>query len=446
MRNSDIFILDDELDICTILQDILKDHDITSEYFTNIASFYDAIDTHIPRIILLDISLNDQSKNGIDVLSDLISNGQVSSKIILMSAHGNNSTALNAISQGAYDYIDKPFSENKLIISLNRAFATHKLEEENSHFKNRNLDEAILQGISIHAQNLRHIAKAFSSTNARMLLQGSLNSGREIYAKIIHSYSSRGKFLSITCDNPNIDSILFGYEENGIIQYGAISNVHNGTLLLNNIEALPESTQIKLSNLLSTYEYTPTHSHKKLKLNARVITTSNRNLKKLCEEKRFKYDLYHRISIISVQVADIEERDQDLDEMILYYLNFYKSDFDLSNTAIQELHQQIKLEYSSATIQHFLQFKHFVERYIFRHYFQSNLQNSDNRVNECHESQNDELHNIYNLPYKEAKMEFERVYIEKQLTKNNNNISKVAREMGVNRSSLHRKLPKKLLS
>jgi two-component system nitrogen regulation response regulator NtrX len=446
---ADILIVDDEADIRELIAGILEDEGYETRLAHNSDAALAEIDLRRPSLIVLDIWLQGSKLDGLDLLT-AIKEKHPDVPVIIISGHGNIETAVAAIKRGAYEYIEKPFKAEKLLLVVGRALETFRLKRENEVLKGRAGGDAELLGSSVAMRQLRQLLKKIAPANSRVLITGPMGAGKELVARSLHNLSLRaaGPFVTLsaaTMAPERMEEELFGVEDasGAARRVGAMEEAHGGTLYIDELADMPIETQGKVLRVLVEQTFQRVGGAKKVKVDVRVVSSTSRDLPSLIAQGRFREDLYHRLSVVPVHVPGLAERREDIPELIQHFARSY------SLAAGQPLRHFA--EDAMTTLQtrdwtgNVRELKNNVERIMI-------LAGSDPATDITAASLPGEvtaagssnggtgLENLLTLPLREAREAFERDYITAQLSRFGGNISKTSGFIGMERSALHRKI------
>ena len=443
---NDILIVDDEKDIRDLIAEILKDEGFKVRVAGNSEVCLKEIDSNPPAVLLLDIWLKDSEMDGIDILKATKRNNP-DIPILIISGHGNIEIAVAAIKQGAYDFVEKPFNTDQLLVVVKRAFEKSKLLRENLSLRKGSIDKEFLVGQSGTFKSMQSQLEKVSSSNARVMLSGEAGSGKEVAARIIHNNSTRSSapFTVINCSSSELegfDEILFGVEKDDkVFLQGLLEKAKGGTVLFDEISELPIVIQKQLLNCLNDQSFVRKNGKSKVKIDFRVISSTNKNLGSLIEENKFSNELYHRLNVIPIRIPSLEDRREDIPLLI----NHFVSQFNVE--------QGLPVREVSADALAFLQtmqwpgnirqLRNLIERVLILGVDKDSIKvaefvSKEEKVNEKIGLNMDP--NLATLPLRDAREHFERDYLLLQINRFGGNISKTASFVGMERSALHRKL------
>ena len=442
----DILIVDDEKDIRQLISDILKDEGYSTKLAANSTECINEINSSPPDLLILDIWLKDSNMDGIDILKTAQrDNPEI--PVVIISGHGNIEIAVAAIKQGAYDFIEKPFNTDQLLVVINRAMEASKLRRENSAFKIQDILRSEMIGKSAAFKILKNNLNKVTKSNGRVLLTGQPGSGKEVAARYIHANSSRCDFpfIIINCasiESNRMEEVLFGSQFKGSeVSPGLLEMAHGGIVYFDEIADMPIGTQSKILRVLVEQQFMRLGGSDTVRVDLRVISSTTKNLKVLISEGKFREELYHRLNVVPIEVPSLEARKDDIPELASFFL--------------QELHNQQGLtcrEFSKDSLT-FLQsmdwpgnvrqLRNHIERILILGPEDNLISiNELNKLNSTFEDEGTEpvINNVASLPLREARELFERDYLLTQINRFGGNISRTASFVGMERSALHRKL------
>src|ERR1700674_3781509 len=327
--SSDILVVDDEADIRELVAGILQDEGHGARTAKNSDEALAAIAARRPSLVFLDIWLQGSKLDGLQLLA-AIKQEHAELPVVMISGHGNIETAVSAIKLGAYDFIEKPFKADRLVLVASRSLETFRLRREVRELKQLVPQPTTLVGNSTAINQLRQTIDKVAPTNSRVLIVGPSGAGKELTARTIHAMSSRAacpfivlNAAAITPERMEIE--LFGTEPqlNGgqARKIGALEEAHDGTLFIDEIGDLPRETQNKILRVLVDQTFQRAGGTAKIEVNVRIITSTTRNLEAEIAAGRFREDLYHRLSVVPIRVPPLTERREDIPELIDYFLD-----------------------------------------------------------------------------------------------------------------------------
>jgi two-component system nitrogen regulation response regulator NtrX len=443
----DILIVDDEQDIRDLVSGVLEDEG----YGTRTASSADdalaALDERLPSLILLDVWLRGSSMDGIELLRVIkVRDPQI--PVIVFSGHGNIDTAVAAIGQGAVDFIEKPFEASKLLHLVAKATETERLRAENAVLKARVGHSEELTGSSASINAVRATLKKVAGTGSRMLITGPAGVGKEVAARLLHSWSPRAgsAFISVSAARlspERFDEELFGIERDGhLFQAGMLEKAHGGTLFLDEVADMPLTTQGKILRVLTDQSFVRVGGDRQIRVDVRFVSATARDLAVEISEGRFREDLFYRLNVVPVEIPPLSGRREDIPDLVRHYAARFASEQrisppNFSNDALAALQA---CEWPGNV----RQLRNIIERTIIMAPADGIVTIvADMLPSEVINSYEGEEHNVTSLmgaPLREAREAFEREYLRVQVKRFSGNISKTATFVGMERSALHRKL------
>ena len=327
---TDILIVDDENDIRELISGILEDEG----YVTRLAGDSDTalVEVHArrPSLIVLDIWLMGSKLDGLDLL-DEIKKSHPDVPVVIISGHGNIETAVSAIKRGAYDYIEKPFKADRLLLVISRALETSRLKRENKDLRERgSVHDYDIIGRSAPIKELKQSLERTSKSNSRVLITGPSGSGKELAARCLHAWSNRsmGTFATLHAalvTAENFETELFGVEEGEgrNKQVGILEEAHGGTLYIDEICDMPLDTQAKILNVLVDQNFKRVGGDKRVTVDVRIVCSSSKNLQQEIENGSLREDLYHRLNVVPLSVPPLKDRQEDIPELVSYFMEKY---------------------------------------------------------------------------------------------------------------------------
>ena len=441
-----ILIVDDEKDIRQLISDILKDEGYSTKLAANSTECINEINSSPPDLLILDIWLKDSHMDGIDILK-VAQRDNPEIPVVIISGHGNIEIAVAAIKQGAYDFIEKPFNTDQLLVVINRALEVSKLRRENSALKIQDITRSEMIGKSTTFKTLKNNLDKVIKSNGRVLLTGPPGSGKEVAARYIHANSNRSNFPFITINCASIESnrmeeVLFGSQyKGGEVEPGLLEMAHGGVVYFDEVADMPIGTQSKILRVLVEQQFIRLGGSDTVRVDLRVISSTTKNLKALITEGKFREELYHRLNVVPIEVPSLEDRRDDIPELSSFFLQELHNQQGLSDRKLSE--DSLTFLQSMEWPGNVRQLKNHIERILILGPEDDFI--SVNELTELNPSFEDEnietvINNVVSLPLREARELFERDYLLTQINRFGGNISRTASFVGMERSALHRKL------
>jgi two-component system, NtrC family, nitrogen regulation response regulator NtrX len=447
---SDILIVDDEADIRDLVAGILDDEGFTTRTARDSDSALAEIGTRRPSLVFLDIWLQGSKLDGLQLLEQ-IKRDHADLPVVMISGHGNIETAVAAIKRGAYDFIEKPFKSDRLILVATRALETSRLKREVKELKQLAPTASIMTGRSACMNQLRQTIDRAAKANSRILIVGPSGAGKELAARTLHTASGRadGPFVvinaaAITPERMEVE--LFGIEPNGehARKTGALEEAHSGSLFIDEIGDMPRETQNKILRVLVEQTFQRQGGTAKVSVDVRIISSTARNLEEEIAAGHFREDLYHRLSVVPIRVPPLSERREDIPELIDYFMDQISAATGLPKRQIGQ--DAMAVLQSHVWPGNVRQLRNNVERVMIlagggpEVIITADMlpQDVGSMVPAMPTSNNGE--HIMGLPLREAREVFERDYLMAQISRFSGNISRTAEFVGMERSALHRKL------
>ncbi|KZL12635.1 Nitrogen regulation protein NR(I) [Pseudovibrio axinellae] len=447
---SDILIVDDEADIRELIAGILEDDGYNTRTAGDSDAALAAIADRRPSLIILDIWLMGSKLDGLEVLEQ-IKKENPDLPVVIISGHGNVETAVSAIKKGAYDYIEKPFKADRLVLITERALEASSMKREIKELKQRAGDVSNLVGSSSSINNLRMTIERICLTNSRVMVTGPSGSGKETVARTIHEASPRSKSPFVVLSAANItpermEEELFGIEETDTSarKVGAFEEAHGGTIYLDEIADMPLETQNKILRVLVDQTFTRQNGHNKVKVDVRILSSSAYNLENRISEGLFREDLYHRLAVVPLRVPALEERREDIPQLIHFFMKQISNSTGLPMRRIGEDAMAVLQTHDWPG--NLRQLRNNVERLMIltradpEAVITADLLPAEvaSTVPSMPGSSGGE--ELLSLPLREAREQFERGYLQAQVKRFGGNISRTSEYIGMERSALHRKL------
>ncbi len=433
MKKKNILIIEDERDIANNIKAILKDENFDASTASNSQEALDLLAVNNFNLIILDVWLDNSNLDGISLLKKF--RETYSTPVIIISGHGNIEMAVKAIKEGANEFIEKPFTSERLLLSVNRSIELYEVKSENDRLKQKDIYDYEFIGRSNAIIKVKNLIKKVAPTTSRVMIYGDSGTGKDIVARELHKYSkfSNGPFIAINAalmEPENIEREFFGYYNNNINITGQFEKASNGTIFIDQVGEMPLQTQAKILRVLTDKQFTKVGDSRIIDLNCRIICSSTQNLEQLMDEGSFRKDLYHRLNVVTIKMPKLSERLDDLDNLIKYFSEIFSG--EKSNDV--NLIPLIKSKYINYNWPgNVRELRNIIERHIILGERYDEDDNVDSR-NELKDQ------NVISLPLKNARKIFEKHYLQSQINRFDGNISKTAAFIGMERSALHRKL------
>ncbi|MDB2578671.1 sigma-54 dependent transcriptional regulator [Tateyamaria sp.] len=443
---SDILIVDDERDIRELISDILEDEGYATRLAENSNEAMSAINAEPPALLILDIWLKDSRMDGIDILK-AVKRDNPDVPVVIISGHGNVEIAVAAIKQGAYDFIEKPFNIDQLLVVIRRAMEASRLRRENQSLRRQDVVHAQMIGASVAFRNLASQLDKVTKSNGRVMLTGPAGSGKEVAARYIHANSERADapFVTVNCAGvapERMEEVLFGREtpERGI-EPGLLEQAHGGVIYFDEVADMPIGTQSKILRVLVDQQFQRVGGNDRVRVDLRVISSTIRDLEEAIAAQTFRQELYHRLNVVPIAVPSLEDRREDIPMLAMHFVEEFKT--------AQGLPERELSDDAAALLQTMIwpgnvrQLKNMIERVLI-------LSDGSGAITArelpgAQEPDDDQARVVLSgamatLPLREAREAFEREYLLTQINRFGGNISRTANFVGMERSALHRKL------
>ncbi|MBS0122994.1 sigma-54-dependent transcriptional regulator [Thetidibacter halocola] len=443
---SDILIVDDERDIRELIGDILEDEGFTTRLAGNSSEAMAAINAEPPALLILDIWLKDSKMDGIDILKT-VKRDNPDIPVVIISGHGNIEIAVAAIKQGAYDFIEKPFNIDQLLVVIRRAMETSRLRRENATLKRGETRSAEMIGESPAFRALIGQLDKVTKSNGRVMLTGPAGCGKEVAARYIHSRSNRasGPFVTVNCagvEPDMMEAMLFGRESSKRgVEPGLLEQAHGGVIYFDEVADMPVGTQSKILRVLVDQQFTRQGGADKVRVDLRVISSTNRDLKTEIAAGRFREELYHRLNVVPIPVPSLAERREDIPVLAGHFIGEFNRAQGLPLRDITE--EAVALMQTMAWPGNVRQLKNLVERVLILGDGGGPIEARELPQEGGGDGEEDRVilsGTLATLPLREAREAFEREYLLTQINRFGGNISRTANFVGMERSALHRKL------
>lgn len=444
---NDILIVDDERDIRELIADILQDEGFSTRLAGNSEDCMREVTAEQPGLLILDIWLKDSDMDGIDILKKVKSEyPQV--PVVIISGHGNIEIAVAAIKQGAYDFIEKPFNIDQLLVVIRRAMETSKLRRENLALRQKEGPASEMVGQSTAFRTFMSQLDKVTKSNGRVMLSGASGTGKEVAARYIHSHSERAAapFVVVNCaaiEPDRMESVLFGQQtsDTGIVE-GLLEQAHKGVIYFDEIADMPLVTQSKILRVLVDQRFQRVGGSENVNVDLRVISSTSRDLDQAIAEKSFREELFHRLNVVPISVPSLEDRREDIPLLVQHFLHHFH---DTQGHSLRDLSEEaatmLQTMHWPGNVR---QLRNMVERILILGESTEPISANDlpdEMASSSHESPHGLIsRNTATMSLRDAREAFEREYLITQINRFGGNISKTAQFVGMERSALHRKL------
>ncbi|MGH1368996.1 MAG: sigma-54-dependent transcriptional regulator [Maritimibacter sp.] len=443
----DILIVDDERDIRELISDILKDEGFSTRLAGTSDEAMAQVEAKQPALMILDIWLKDSSMDGIDILK-VVKREHPEVPVVIISGHGNIEIAVAAIKQGAYDFIEKPFNIDQLMVVIGRAMETSRLRRENVELKRQGTAPTEMIGESAAHKTLKSNLEKVMRSNGRVLLTGPAGAGKELSARIIHAGSERAHapFVSVnsaSVEPDQMEAVLFGTEsaENGVSP-GLLEQANGGVIYFDEVADMPLGTQSKILRVLVDQSFSRVGGTDKINVDVRVISSTTRDLLAEIAAKTFREELYHRLNVVPIEVPPLADRREDIPLLARAFIEGFNESQGLPLRDIGE--EAVAILQSMQWPGNVRQLKNVIERVLILGDGTGPI--SPSELPEAEAAAPEGSSGVVlpaalaTLPLREAREAFEREYLMTQINRFGGNISRTANFVGMERSALHRKL------
>ncbi len=439
----EILIVDDNVDIRNIINELILDAGYKTRLAANYNQALSEIDKKLPDVAILDVKLDKGDNDGIELLTHIKSKDK-DVPVIIISGHANIEMAVKSLHEGAFEFIEKPFDQERLLNFVRRAVENYNLKKQNKEYETKLFSSYELIGNSKNILNINDQIKKISITESRVFINGPSGSGKELIARKIHKLSKRNKNPFVVLNGALLDSNkyeleLFGEEkDNGSISYGALEKANKGILLIDQVSEIPLDIQSKILRVLTDQKFKRVNGSNDVTVNVRLICSSSKDLKKEIEIGNFREDLFHRLNVFEINVEPLSQRISDIPLLIKYFSKKISENYNINELKIDEDNTYILNHDWHGNVR---ELRNLIERIAIlqpdtKEKISNIIKESLKNINF-----NEQLaENSLSVPLKEAREKFEKEYLTIQLKKFNGNISKTANFVGMERSALHRKL------
>ena len=444
----DILVVDDEEDIRDLVSGILEDEGHQARTAANAQETFSEIGKRLPSLVILDIWLQDSSMDGLALL-EWMREHYPDVPVVMISGHGSVETAVAAIKKGANDFIEKPFKSDHLLHVVERACEAERLQRENAELRKRAGLEADLLGGSSSINNVRQAIAKVAPSNSRVLIQGPPGSGKEVAARLLHARSRRaqGPFIVVgaaSIEPHRMEEELFGIEQSGrLVKSGLFEQANGGTLFFDEVADMPGPTQAKILRVLTDQTFERVGGSRRVEVDVRVVSASNRDLRGEVVQGRFREDLYHRLGVVPVSVPALKERREDIPHLVDHFLDMLGQAAGRARPSVDEAAMAALQAYDWPG--NVRQLRNVVERMLImlgetQEEITAEMLPAELSGDSADLLRPDHEMSIMTAPLREAREAFEREYLRIQINRFSGNVSKTASFIGMERSALHRKL------
>tara|TARA_B110000495_G_C23019947_1_gene604897 strand:- start:4 stop:1353 length:1350 start_codon:yes stop_codon:yes gene_type:complete len=439
----EILIIDDNTDIRTIINDLIIDAGYKTRLAANYNQALNEIDKKLPDVAIIDVKLDKGDNDGLQLLSH-IKNKNANIPVIIITGHANVEMAIKALKSGAFEFIEKPFNQERLMNFVSRAVENVALKNKNKEFEDKLFYSYEIIGNSENIQNIKEKIDKISLSESRVFINGPTGSGKELIARKIHNQSKRQKGPFVTLNGALLDIKkyeleLFGEEKNnGAISYGSLEKASGGILLIDEISEIPLETQSKILRVLTDQKFKRINGNHDINVDVRIICTSSKDIKNEINLGNFREDLYHRLNVFEINISALNQRISDISLLVKYFSKKISENYNLKELYI-DTNSPYLLNYEWPG--NVRELRNLIERIaILSPDTNEKISNIIKESLKTPDYKNFSSKNSLSVPLKEARENFEKEYLAIQLKKFNGNISQTADFIGMERSALHRKL------
>ena len=441
--STEILIIDDNTDIRNIINDLIVDAGYKTRLAANYNQALNEIDKKLPDVAIIDVKLDKGDNDGLELLTHIKSKDK-NIPVIIITGHANIEMAIKALKTGAFEFIEKPFNQERLLNFVNRAVENINLKNINKEFEHKLFYSYEIIGNSENIVNIKDQINKISLSESRIFINGPTGSGKELIARKIHKGSKRnmGQFIILNgalLDIQKYERELFGEEkENGSILYGALEKASGGTLLIDEISEIPLETQSKILRVLIDQKFKRINGSHNVNVDVRIICSSSKNIKDEIKLGNFREDLYHRLNVFEINIQPLNKRISDIPLLVKYFSEKMTTNYNLKQLNV-DTNNSYLLNYNWPG--NVRELRNLIERIaILSPDSNEKISNIIKESLKSNESSIKSTENSLSVPLKEARENFEKEYLTTQLKKFNGNISKTADFIGMERSALHRKI------
>jgi len=441
--STEILIVDDNVDIRNIINDLIIDTGFKTRLAANYNQALNEIDKKLPDVAIIDVKLDKGDHDGLELLSH-IKKKNTNIPVIIITGHANVEMAIMALKAGAFEFIEKPFNQERLLNFINRAVENINLKNQNKEFESKLFSSYDLIGNSNNIQNIKGQINKITISESRIFINGPTGSGKELIARKIHKDSKRQKGPFIVLNGALLDIRkyeleLFGEEKaNGSIFYGALEKASGGILLIDEISEIPLETQSKILRVLIDQKFKRINSIHDINVDVRIICTSSKDIKNEIETGNFREDLYHRLNVFEINIEPLKNRISDIPLLVEYFSKKFSFNYNLKELNI-DFNNKYLLQYDWPG--NVRELRNLIDRIAILS--PDNEDKTSTIIKESLKTPDIDqalFQSSLSVTLKEARENFEKEYLATQLKKFNGSISKTAIFIGMERSALHRKI------
>tara|TARA_B100001996_G_scaffold75832_1_gene56005 strand:+ start:1289 stop:2647 length:1359 start_codon:yes stop_codon:yes gene_type:complete len=442
--SSEILIIDDNADIRNIIKDLINEAGFKTRVAANYNQALAEIDKKLPDVAIIDVKLDKGDNDGIELLSHIKKKNK-DIPVIIISGHANIEMAIKSLKSGAFEFIQKPFDQERLMNFVNRAIENYKLLNENKNLQTQLFHTFDLIGSSQNILKIKEQIQKLSSSESRIFITGPTGSGKELIARKIHKISQRkkGPFIILNgalLDVKKYELELFGEEKNnGSITYGSLEKATGGILLIDEVTEIPLETQSKILRVLTDQKFKRINGNHDINVDVRIVCSTSKNIHEEIKLGNFREDLFHRLNVFNINIKPLNTRHEDIPLLIEYFSEKISKTYNLKKFDLKP-HYNYLIDYNWPG--NVRELRNLIERIAIL-----SPGNSEDKilsiVKESLKSSNEKTFDVKEtlaVPLKEARENFEKEYLTTQLKKFGGNISKMSKFIGMERSALHRKL------
>ena len=441
--STEILIIDDNADIRNIINDLIIDTGYKTRLAANYNQALNEIDKKLPDVAIIDVKLDKGDNDGLELLSHIKTKNK-DIPVIIITGHANIEMAIKALKAGAFEFIEKPFNQERLLNFINRAVENINLKNKNKEFEGQLFYSYELIGNSNNIKTINDQINKISISESRIFINGPTGSGKELVARKIHKKSKRqkGPFIVLNgalLDIEKYELELFGEEmDNGSISYGALEKSTGGILLIDEVSEIPFNTQSKILRVLIDQKFKRINGNHDINVDVRIICSSSKDIKKEIENGNFREDLYHRLNVFEINIAPLKDRISDISLLVNYFSEKIAKSYNLKKLVINTENNYL-LNY--AWPGNIRELRNLIERIaILSPDTPDKISNIIKESLKTPDIKKIQSENPSYTTLKEARENFEKEYLTNQLKKFNGNVANTADFIGMERSALHRKL------